>query len=192
MKDLRNVLPTVESNRYTIRQANPDDIKYIGAHPESLDYGVYKYRLSEGHKCYCAVSENEVMSYNWISFNKCGISFGTEREVKFLQLKYNQAYSYDLYTYKKFRKKHVASQLKYYTDLDLQRKGKTELFSLVGPSFIASMKLALRRGFVPQRIIYIYGINKFKKVIVGTSKSLKKLHQWEKWFEKTYGLDNKK
>ena len=76
-KDMTSNLPSVKPTDYSFRQANLQDIRYISEQPESLNYEVYKDRLSKGHICYCAYNQDEVMCYVWFSFNTCGLFFGT-------------------------------------------------------------------------------------------------------------------
>ena len=190
-KDMTSNLPSVKPTDYSFRQANLQDIRYISEQPESLNYEVYKDRLSKGHICYCAYNQDEVMCYVWFSFNTCGLFFGTANEVKFLPLSSNQVYSYNLYTYNKFRKKGIASQLHRYCNLSLRAKGITERCSIIGPSFIASMKISLSNGFVPQRMVYVFGIKKYKKVFIGPQKASSDLHRWKKWFENKYCVNSR-
>jgi GNAT superfamily N-acetyltransferase len=182
----------VDPKGFDLKQAEVDEIKYIGEHPESLNYEVYKYRHIKGHICYCAKNQNEVMCYIWISPKVSGLFFGTENEVEILKLKDYQAYSYDLYTYEKYRHKGIASQIQNYTNLSLQKRGITERFNIIGPSFIASMKISLRAGFEPHRMVYVYGIKNFRKVFLGTTKSTNRLHEWKNAFKEAYNVEKRK
>lgn len=186
-KDLRSDLPVVNSAHITFRQANEDDIGYIGSHPESLEYEAYKKRILNGHVCFCAIRDERVICYVWISFKTCGILFGTENEVEVMRLSDKQAYSYDLYAYKKNRKNNCASFLHDYTSIELKKMGKNERLSLIGPSFIASLKIAFKRGFVPQQMVYIYGFKGYKIVLRGTQRNNNKLRCWKRYFEEMYG-----
>lgn len=188
-KNLMNPLLQVKADGYGLKIADENELKYIGAHPESYNFAVYKYRFSKGHICFCAKNDNEVMCYIWVSPNVCGLFFGTENEIEILGLKPYQAYSYDLYTYNKYRHKGIASQLQNFTNLSLKESGITERFNIIGPSFVASMKISLRAGFEPQRIVYVYGINNYRKVFLGTTKKSNKLSEWKKKFEDAYGVN---
>lgn len=189
-KDLRNSLFTIEIDGYEYKEAEENEIKYIGSHKESLNYEVYKYRLSKGHICFCAKLQNEVMCYIWISPKICGLFFGTENELEILDLNDNQVYSYDLYTYKKYRNIGIASKLQNFTSNSLIKRGVTERVNIISPSNIASMKIALRAGFEPQRVIYIFGIKKYKKVFLGTKNKSNRLKHWKKMFENSQGVKN--
>jgi hypothetical protein len=188
-KNLHSPLLPVKAEGYELKEAEEKDIRYLGNHEETLDYDIYKYRHLKGHLCFCAKKNNEVICYVWISPKVCGLFFGTEKEIEILPLKSNQVFSYDLYTYKKYRHKGIASQVQNFTNKSLTQKGVTERLSIISPSNISSMKIQLRAGFEPLRMIYLFGIKKYKKVFLGTTKKSNKLEQWKKAFENAYHIN---
>jgi GNAT superfamily N-acetyltransferase len=191
-KNLLKSLFHVKADGYELKEAGESELRYIGSQPESLDYAVYKNRHSDDHICFCAKSDNEVMCYIWISPKIIGLFFGTDKQIEIAYLEPNQAYSYDLYTYNKYRHKGIASQLQNFTNLSLKERGITERFNIIGPSFIGSMKISLRSGFEPHRMVYVYGINKYRKAFLGTTRKSNKLREWKELFVKTYGVKKTK
>lgn len=131
------------------------------------------------------------MCYVWFSFKTCGLFFGTQNEVQFLPLKHFQAYSYNLYTYKKFRQKGIASQLHKFCNIYLKNKGIKERLCVIGPSFVGSMKISLSNGFEPKRMVFVYGYKNIIKVFLGSDNHVAKLNLWKNWFKATYGINHK-
>jgi GNAT superfamily N-acetyltransferase len=131
--------------------------------------------------------DDKILGYQWISFDVCGINIGSVKELKIFPLKEGQAFLYDIFIFREFRRKGVASFLADNTFAALKKKEINELLVIIGVGNIPSLALHLKNGFEPLRVVYHYGFNKIKKIFLGTKKS-KRLDQWKEYFKKTMGI----
>lgn len=79
-------------------------------------------------------------------------------------------------------RKKIVSHLPGFTNYTLRNEGDEERLSLIGPSFIASLKIALKREFVPLYMADIYGYKRYKAAIIWDTENSKRLRKWIKSF----------
>lgn len=81
-------------------------------------------RLERGQKCLGALSEGQVVAFTWCDLERChfeGFPFA---------LRENQAYLFDAYCALDWRGRGLAPYLRYRAYEELERLGRTELFSI--------------------------------------------------------------
>jgi len=185
-KELRRELPELKVEGYEFGIADINDIKLISAQSESREYKVYRSRLSKGHFCLWAKNQNNIMSYVWVALNTCGIMFGTENETSFFALGDTQACAYDLYTYRKYRNKGIATQFMIFISHFLRSKGITQLYSLVVPGNMTSMIIFLRHDYEPQQLIHVFGMRLYKKVFLERPRDVNEFKEWQERYIKAH------
>jgi ribosomal protein S18 acetylase RimI-like enzyme len=168
--------------------ATPEDIRAIATHTEALDEDVYAGRVANGDGCLCAKLGNEIVSYNWIRFTSCCVLCGFHREIGFLPLEPGQAFTYDFYTYSKYRRKHIGSSLKVFLLGALKQRGIQEVCTLVRPHNEISMKIQLRLGYEPVQMFYGYQLAGWKKVFSASACDRRRMKQWVQRFRSERGL----
>jgi RimJ/RimL family protein N-acetyltransferase len=187
-KRLSGSLEVPASNDYRFDWAGPEDVRYIMAHSEALQGHVYDNRVTNGDRCFCAKQGGEIVSYNWIRFTSCCALCGFERGLSFLPLQSDQAFTYDFYTYSKYRGKHIGRLLKMHLLHALNEIGINEVYTLIRPHNEISMKIQLRLGYEPVQMIFGYQILKWKKVLYGSARDNQRMSQWALRFMAERGI----
>ena len=102
-----------------------DDMKAIAALPgRSMPQEKLLDRLEKGQVCYGVKYKSRPVAFNWfdlLEFNYMGHRF---------TLKENEAYLFDAYTDMDFRGKGLAPYVRYQTYKELERTGRTRLYSV--------------------------------------------------------------
>jgi GNAT superfamily N-acetyltransferase len=150
----------------------------IISHEEGLPEQVYRQRLAKGDICYYQKIAGELVSYSWISFLICGIYNGFNKGIYFKPLATNEAYTYDFYTYKKFRKKGYGSSLQYYLLADLYQRGKRYLFACVAETNANSLKIHLNFNYQLSSVITCFRLMGWHYTMWSTNRRLKKVSCW--------------
>ena len=124
------------------------------------------------------------MGYRWFKLDTgcimCG--FGTNMEISFFPLKPDQAFSYDLYTYRKYRGHGVATMLNNLLYHALREEGIKEVLALVSLANHAALRLNSRLGAQPQRLVYSYRIRSWSKTFLGPEGD-RRLIEWMQQFK---------
>ena len=186
-KKIEDVSPLKSPEGVEFVEAGEKDIQSIIDHPESQGAAKYFKRLSDGHTCYCVKRDGKILGYQWIAYDSCCVNFATSREFVFFPLKKGQAFLYDIFVFRKFRRIGVASFLAKKTVVELGKKGIVELFVLVSVGNIPSSALMLINGFEPVRVIYYYGFKKVKKMFFGIKNS-GRMKEWKEYLMNKSGL----
>ena len=168
-------------------EARGEDIQSIIDHPESQRATKYSDRLSSGHICYCVKRGGKILGYQWIAYDSCCVIFATNMEIVFFPLKKKQAYLYDIFVFREFRRTGVASFLTKKTLFELGKKDFNELFVIISVGNIPSLASMLKCGFEPARMIYYYGFKNIKKMFFGTKNS-NRMKSWKEYFMNKSGL----
>jgi ribosomal protein S18 acetylase RimI-like enzyme len=166
------------ANGLVFRQARKSDLQQIKDNPERPLTEVYMNRLVDGHGIFCAVKDEEVVSFVWYNFQELCSSFGSPYQVFMGKLEKNSAYLYDLYTFKKFRGQRIAESLLKYVSAFFSNSGIVYLNACVSPANLPSVLLFRKLGFVPADLIHLYRIEGMKKCFRGTKHELKTVQQW--------------
>jgi len=103
-------------------------------------------------------------------------------EITPFPLKPGQAFSYDLYTYRKYRGQGVATMLNNLLNRALREEGIKEVLALVSLANHAALRLNLRLGAQPQRLVYSYRIRGWSKAFLGPEGDTK-LIEWMQQFK---------
>lgn len=160
-------------------RASDEDIGVLAKHEEALTpSGIYAERLRHGHACYCLKYKGEILSYNWVAFDKCYRLCGYAGEFAFKSLKQTQAFTYDFYCYKEHRRRGYGIKLKTRLLSELKREGICEVFSLVLQSNNASLRIHMASGFYPESIVYGYHLGPWSRVIYGMPQDSNSLANW--------------
>lgn len=169
---------------YTWTWAGPEEIDFLARHPEATSRSAYARRAARGDRCLCIKQGTEIVGYRWFKLDTgcvlCG--FGPKREIIPFPLKPGQAYSFDLFTYQKYRGQGVASMLVKLLFQVLREAGVKEVLSLVAPTNHASLRLQMRFGAQPQRMVYNYRIRSWSKTFLGPEGDTR-LTEWMQQFK---------
>jgi len=103
-------------------------------------------------------------------------------EIKLFPLKPGQAYAYDVYTYRKYRGRGVGTMLKNLLFQTLQEEGVNEVLALVSPTNHVALRLQMRLGAQPQRMVYSYRIRSWSKTFLGPEGD-RRLTEWMQQFK---------
>lgn len=171
---------------YTWTWAGAEEIDFLDRHPEATSRTAYARRAARGDRCLCIKQGSEIVGYRWFKLDTgcvlCGWS--PEMEIIPFSLKPGQAYSYDLFTYQKYRGRGVATMLMKILFQVLREKGVKEVLSLVAPTNHASLRLQMRFGAQPQRMVYNYRIRSWSKTFLGPEGDAR-LSEWMQQFKST-------
>jgi GNAT superfamily N-acetyltransferase len=169
---------------YTWTWAGPEEIDFLARHPEATSRGAYARRAARGDRCLCIKQGGDILGYRWFKLDTgcilCG--FGPKREIIPFSLKPGQAYSFDLFTYQKYRGQGVATMLMKILFQVLREAGVKEVLSLVAPTNHASLRLQMRFGAQPQRMMYNYRIRSWSKTFLGPEGDTR-LTEWMQQFK---------
>ncbi len=162
----------------TFSVANHDDIVAMKEHPEALAKSLYDRRIENGDICLCLKKDGELVSYNWIRFTSCCARCGKRVSFSFIPLEKNQAFTYDFYTYKKFRGSGLGGYLKKCLLHELYTRGITEVLSIVKPSNDISLRIHVRLDYDLVTVVFGYCIYSWTKTFLGSKKDILRMRQW--------------
>ena len=164
--------------------AGPEEINFLDRHSEATSPTAYARRAARGDRCLCIKQGGEIVGYRWLKLGTgcilCG--FGTNMEITLFPLKPGQAFSYDLYTYRKYRGQGVATMLNNLLYHVLREEGLKEVLALVSLANHAALRLNLRFGAQPQRLVYSYRIRGWSKAFLGPEGDTR-LAEWTQQFK---------
>lgn len=163
--------------------AGPEDIDDLDRHPEATSSTAYARRAARGDRCLCIKQGDEIVGYRWYKLGTgcvlCG--FGENMEITLFPLKPDQAFAYDLFTYRKYRGQGVATMLNKLLCHALRMEGIKEVLVLVSLANHAAIRLNLRLGAKPLRLVYCYRIRNWSKVFLGPEEDTR-LSEWTQQF----------
>jgi len=169
---------------YSWTWAGPEEIKLLDRHPEATSPTAYARRAARGDRCLCIKQGSEVVGYRWFKLGTgcilCG--FGPDMEITLFPLKPGQAFSYDLFIYRKYRGQGIATLLNNLLYHVLREEDIKEVLALVSPANHAALRLNLRLGAQPQRLVYTYRIRGWSKVFLGPEGD-RRLIEWVQQFK---------
>jgi ribosomal protein S18 acetylase RimI-like enzyme len=164
--------------------AGPEEIAFLDRHPEATSPTAYARRAARGDRCLCIKQGTEVVGYQWVTRGAgcllCG--FGPKMEIKVFPLKPGQAYAYDVYTYRKYRGRGIGTMLKTLLFQVLREEGINEVLALVSPTNHVALRLQMRLGAQPQRMVYSYRIRSWSKTFLGPEGD-RPLTEWMQQFK---------
>lgn len=163
--------------------AGPEEIAYIDRHPEATSSSAYTARAARGDRCLCVMLDSDVAGYQWVTRRNgcvmCG--FGPRMEIELFPLAPNQAFAYDLYTYRKHRGQGVGTMLKRLLYRSMKDEGVEEVLALVAPDNHAALRLQLQLGAQPDRMVYSYRIRGWSMTCLGPRRD-ESLTEWMQQF----------
>jgi GNAT superfamily N-acetyltransferase len=125
-----------------ITASDSDAIQQIESQSEWLDGTVQK-RLKEGVVCIAAFEGGQLAGFNLVSFGEVYMPLVNLRR----RFRTNEAWSEQIATVKTFRKKGLASNLRYHMFQELRKRGIRRFYGGALIDNIPSLKLAQRVGF---------------------------------------------
>lgn len=156
-RDLRDVgRPSDLPDDFEFKQAENEDLDAIMRHPEALPEEVYLSRLAAGDSCYCLKRRGEIAGYTWIRGDSCCVLCGFENGIDFLPLEEHRVYSYDLYVYEDNRRSGLGTVMNGQLLWALRSQGERELYSLVMPYNLASLKVHFSLGYETECLVHGY------------------------------------
>jgi GNAT superfamily N-acetyltransferase len=169
---------------YTWTWAGSEEIDFMDRHPEATSPTAYPRRAARGDRCLCIKQGGEIVGYRWLKLHTgcilCG--FGPKMEITPFSLKQDQAFAYDLFTYQKYRGLGVATMLMKLLYYELRKQGVNEVLFCVSPDNHASLRLQMRFGAQPQRMVYSYRIRSWSKTFLGPEGD-RRLTEWMQQFK---------
>lgn len=163
--------------------AGPQEIDFLNRHPEATSPTAYARRAVRGDRCLCIKEGSDVAGYRWVTqANGCVLcGFGPNMEFTLFPLNPGQAFTYDLFTYQKYRGRGIATALVKLLYRALRDEGINVVFSLVSPLNYPALRLHLRCGAEPQRMMYNYRIRSWTKTFLGPEGDIR-LSEWVQRF----------
>jgi len=163
--------------------AGPQEIDFIDRHPEATSPTAYARRAARGDRCLCIKQGSDIVGYRWVTLaNGCVLcGFGPKMEFTLFPLYPGQAFTYDLFTYQKYRGRGIATTLIKLIYRALREEGINVVFSLVSPVNHPALRLHLRCGAQPQRMMYNYRIRSWSKTLLGPERDTR-LREWIQQF----------
>jgi GNAT superfamily N-acetyltransferase len=177
------VSPVVVPASYEWKLAGPKEIQYMDTHPEATSPTAYARRAQMGDRCVCLKQGGELVGYQWIRFKRCCAlcGFTDAMELPFLPLAANQAFFYDLYTYKAHRKRGVGTLIRKLADQGLSEMGIDEVLSLVSPQNLPALRLRTLMQEKPDRMVYGYRIRNWHQTFLGPLGDTQLLAWWDQF-----------
>jgi hypothetical protein len=105
---------------------------------------LFLYRLQRGGLCFLGKIENEIIHYNWVSFNR-----NNSLEGRFVDLRPDEALCLDAFTLREWRGKGIYPAAHYRMLQILQAKGYRKAYALVDTDNKSSKKPHFRQGWKP-------------------------------------------
>jgi hypothetical protein len=155
-----------------------DDIRRLAKHEEARNKIDYFDRVRNGDICYGLSRDGELLTYNWIRFNRCCVFCSYAWELGFLPLSETQAFTYDFYTYKAQRKNGYGTLLKEHLLAELNSKGIDEVFSIVYRSNYASLSIHFRLDYEVRYLFNGYQLLDRSSHILIPPDDLPRLGEW--------------
>ncbi|HWR72225.1 MAG TPA: GNAT family N-acetyltransferase [Nitrospirota bacterium] len=176
--------PVTLPEAYTWTWAGPEEIDFLDRHPEATSPTAYARRAARGDRCLCIKQGGEVVGYRWFKIHTgcilCG--FGPNMEITPFPLQPGQAFAYDLFTYRMYRGMGIATLLNNLLYHALREAGIKEILALVSTANHAALRLNLRLGAQPQRLVYSYRIRGWSKTFLGPEGD-RRLIEWMQQFK---------
>ncbi len=142
----------------TAAPLDEDTIKAAMTNPEREDPDEgYKIddRIADGCICFGVLHKGEVAAYSWCDLKRCN-----DKKIEF-QLKENEAYLFDAYTFKAYRGKNLAPYMRYQLYKHLTGMGRNVYYSITLQYNTPSIKFKRKLNAKHLRL-YLY-ISLFKK-----------------------------
>lgn len=157
-EDLENS-PVVELrddvNKYEFGLFGPEEMKIIGKLADDPKNGRFSgekalcEKLDRGWKCYGAKVDGEIAAFSWFDPKTC------HHWLNKMDLKDNEAYLFDMFTYEKFRGKNLAPYLRHKSFEELRKHNKDTFYSVTmfhnKPSLRFKEKLNAKKIYLKAR-----------------------------------------
>ena len=141
--------------RITFAEIESDKARLIAAlpcRPFSLEYVV---RRMQDAKCFAAFRDGELVGYTWCYYSHVPAASG--RDVLF-ELDDNSAYVFDMYVARLHRGHRIAVALRRWTNSELARRGRREIFSTTLAHNSSAMRFKERLAAAPIEKRLGYGV----------------------------------
>jgi len=187
-KDISTHVARPLADGLSLSLASADEIRAIASHAEALRGADYQDRVRKGDVCYLLKANGEIVSYNWIRFDRCCVFCSYQWEIGFLPLNERQAFTYDFYTYRKHRRAGYGSLLKQHMLSDLRERGIQEVFSIVYRHNYDSLRIHLRLHYDVRYLFNGYQLLSWTRYRLIPKSRLRGLPVWVDHFCRHYGL----
>jgi len=140
-----NFTTDAPKKHFVIKKINFKDLKII----EQIEFleewltNKVEKKLMQNDMCIVALEKNRVVGFNMISFGKIFIP----SLEKTIQLKQNEAWSYQITVHKNYRNQHIGAALRYKVFYELVKKNIKKLYGATYANNKGALKLADRTGF---------------------------------------------
>lgn len=153
-------VPRVDRNDVVFRVIRPEDtafIEQITGMEEWLE-GLLKTKLLQNGFCVAAMEGQKIAGFNLISFGKVYLPLVRLHR----SLNEGEAWSEQITVAKDFRNKKLASDIRFFTFQQLQKKGIAKLYGATLTNNMASLNLARKVGFQDIEDIHYFNILGYK------------------------------
>jgi len=109
-------------------------------------------RLEDGHKCIGFKKDNELAAFSWCNLKEISVKWNR------VQLKKDEAYLFDSYTLMAYRGKGIAPFLRYHLYSELQKLGRTKLYSYSDYFNTSAVKFKQKLGAKKVKLFLVIGL----------------------------------
>jgi len=151
---------------YSVEFLNEDNIDLICSIPERpCEKEIIINLMKNGCRCFVVKKDNDIIGYTWFNIYECNFE-----GYKF-SLKENEAYLFDAYILIKYRGKNIAPFIRYKCYKELEKLGKTKLYSI--SEIVNKQSINFKKKLNARFVLLGLYVSLFKKRTF--SKPLKKL-----------------
>ena len=177
-KNLTTLRNITNDQEYDLGVADEAQVLKLAEHKEAFPLHTYLNRLKAGDECFYLAIGGEIKAYQWVSYRQCKIYCGFDSEFGFLDLKQDESYTYDFYTYRSSRGKGYGQALKRYTWQELAHHQKNLLYCAIHHENFISLRIHLKSAFRLQGLSYLYRLMALTRVIHGTQEEVARVARW--------------
>ncbi|MBN1223658.1 MAG: GNAT family N-acetyltransferase [Candidatus Aminicenantes bacterium] len=147
-EDGLSIRPKLDS--IDVEFCTPSEIENLAANPEVPDdEKEYIQRYEKGSMCLALKHKGEIAAFTW-----CNLEYLEFKKIR-QKLRENEAYLFDMRTFKTYRGKNLAPYLRYQLYKHLNQKGKSDFYSITAMLNTSSHKFKKKLGAKRDKL-YVY------------------------------------
>lgn len=158
-KNIQLCEATPEPENFTIRKLIATDYEKLTSEKSSNSSNYINERLKNKEICYIANNDTDILGSTWVAFGPDKL----QHEQHILELKKQQVYSHDSFTYKEHRGKGVFPYLMKHVSKEANEMGYQEIVAIIYYDNHASQKGVEKCGFIKTHIIHHITLKLFNK-----------------------------
>lgn len=127
---------------------SPSEIELVYSHPENKWFGSEKRKhVQEGCLCYGLKYNGEITAFTWCNLYRC-------HEIYPFNLKNDEAYITETYTFEAYRGKNLAPFLKYQFNQYLMKAGRKKVYGFINVFNSPAIRYMKKINAIPIKIIF--------------------------------------